>query len=125
MKEGLVEYIEVAPGMIRIKPSIEGIITQDGYIKRARNILENGIALDVDEKLKYENSTDFNDSVLLYNELKGVNRKEIQEVVFSMYGTDYMVNLKNIDTIIKPDIERIHGTNEEAVKAALLESNER
>lgn len=125
MNSGLLEYIEIKPGTIRIKPSIEGIITQDRYIEIARNLLKNGIISKDETKLKYDNSVDFTDNMLLYNEIEKQNRKEVKEVVFSLYGTDYKLNSQNIDTIAKPIKEEIFGSNDEAIKVAIEEMFQR
>ena len=125
MNKGIVEFKEEAPGLIRIVPSMEGIITQDRYIEIARELLENGLSLGNDQNLKSDDSIDFKDNMLLFNENNRESRKEVQGVVFSMYGTDYIINLKNLDTITDPEKQyRVHGTFDEAIKDAVEEAFE-
>lgn len=123
MNRGIVEFKEDAPGLIRIVPSMEGIITQDRYIEIARELLENGLSLGNDQNLKNDDSMDFKDSMLLFGEHNRENRKEVKGVVFSMYGTDYLINLKNLDTITDPEKQyRVHSTYDEAIHDAVQEA---
>ena len=126
MSKGMIEFKEDAPSLVRIIPSIEGIVTQDRYIEIARELLENGLPLENDQRLKNDDSMDFKDNMLLFNENNKENRKEVKSVVFSMYGTDYVINLKNLDTITDPEKQkRVYGTYDDAIKDALAEAFER
>ena len=70
MSEKMIEYIEEAPGLIRIKPSIEGLLTTDRYIQIARDLLKHGFPEDTNQNLRDENSADLTDNMLLGQEFK-------------------------------------------------------
>ncbi|MBO4815629.1 MAG: hypothetical protein J5507_01505 [Clostridia bacterium] len=99
-----ISYKVEAPGMVRIVPSMEGIITAQRYVEIARDLLANGL-LSNDEKLKDESSLDLSDNLTLYMELREKGPSEVRQVIFSMYGRDYIVNSNNINTIFskKPE----------------------
>ena len=99
MNKKLVEIKKIAPGMVKIESPIEGLLTLDRYLNIARDLLENG--LDVgNEKLKDVSSPNMIENVLLYQELEKGKTSDVKEVVFSINGQDYIVNLKNIDKIV-------------------------
>ena len=115
-----INYKEEAPGMVRIIPSMEGILTAERYIEIARSLLENGLSVER-EKLKDENSVNLADNLSLYMELESKRPSEVKQVVFSMYGRDYLVNLNNIDTIISRQPADTKGVKQDAISEAMQE----
>ncbi len=116
-------YKEEAPGVVRIVPSMEGIITAERYVEIARDLLSNGLALR-HEKLKDEGSVDLADSLALYIELNEERKSEVKQVVFSMYGQDYIVNSNNIDTIFSQKPEGQIGPNGIVAREVIQEIKE-
>jgi len=101
MNRKLIEYKEIAPGMVRIESPIEGLLTLDRYIYLARDLLENGLnKFNSNEELKDMNFPELVDNMLLYQELEEQSQSEVKQVSFIYGGKEYMVNLSNIDRII-------------------------
>lgn len=124
MSEKIIEYIEEAPGLIRIKPSIEGLFTIDRYIQIARDLLNNGLPQEGDNNLKDENSIDLAENILLQRELKELNEKTVKTVVFSLNGKDFILNLNNIEKVANKQKDRQTrkpGENTEAMIEAIQE----
>ena len=119
----LVEYTEVAPGMVKIESQLEGLLTLDRYISLARDLLENGLEASNNEKLKDMGTPDVFDNILLYREMEKTPSSNIREVSFKYKGKEYIVNLNNIDNIIakRPEVD----SHVLAVRDAVDESFER
>ena len=119
MNKNLITIKEIAPGMVKIEPSIEGLLTIDRYLTIARDLLENGLNTD-NEKLKSIDNPDMTDNLLLYQELNAKKESDIKGVVFSMYGKDYIVNMQNINKMYyeKPETTNPHAV---AIREAIEE----
>ena len=123
MSKKIVEYTKLAPGMVKIESTVEGLLTLDRYIAIARDLLENGLEVNSNEKLKDMNTPEVIDNMLLYQELEKKGESEIKQVVFVYNGKEYLVNLKNIDRIITKKPEETPHLK--AVKEAVSEMFER
>ncbi len=118
-----ISYKKEAPGMIRIVPSMEGIITAERYVEIARHLLANGLS-ENNEKLRDEGSMDLADNLSLYSELKSQETSEIKDVIFSMYGQDYIVNSNNINTIFTKKPENAIDENMRFTREVIQEIKE-
>ena len=118
-----ISYKKEAPGMIRIVPSMEGIITAERYVEIARHLLANGLS-ENNEKLRDEGSMDLADNLSLYSELKSQETSEIKDVIFSMYGQDYIFNSNNINTIFKKKPENAIDENMRFTREVIQEIKE-
>lgn len=123
MSQRIIEYIEEAPGLIRIKPSIDGLFTMNRYIQIAKDLLNNGFPQAGEQNLKDENSIDFTDNMLLEKELNERSESTVKTVVFSLNGTDYFLNLSNIEkfNIQENREKRNPGENTEAMLESIQE----
>lgn len=122
MNKNIVEYIEEAPGLIRIKSSIEGLLTIDRYIQIARALLSNGLSEEENERLKDGSSVYFAENMLLKKEFN--EQIKAKTVVFSLNGTDYILNSNNIEKIAnkqKNRETRKQAENTEAIIESIQE----
>lgn len=105
------EIKKVAPGMVKIEASPLGRIpTFEEFKQKARELLSREKTSDLNKLRDETMSQDLGDSLLLRQELNGLNKKEpqgIHQVVFTYKNTTLTANSKTIEDLVeKKEIKR-------------------
>lgn len=119
----LINYIEVAPGMVRIDSKIGNLLTLERGLEEAKRLLE-GTSIQK-QNLKDLSSRDLHDSMLLSKENLEKGQNPVHTVVFSIEGKDIIVNKKNIGSYFKSKNENKTENQVEVIREAVEESFER
>lgn len=97
MRSNFIRY-EIKGDIVTIIPTMEGVLTEESYIRLAKNLLENGISK-VDSNLKDEGSPALTENQLLLHEEMN-NRQTVRTVKFSIGSVGYEINKDNINSYI-------------------------